>query len=138
MSSEPTGPYGSCITCGADMPTKADSNEHLSATFDGTSGHRVQILNPPREDRIRRRIESKVDEAVTEFIYEIQDAIDREEFTEAEVTDALKLFPDFADAWDEVLREIEEERRAESGEEAIPEPIPGQTDILASLTEVSR
>jgi hypothetical protein len=108
----PDEPYGKCMDCGAALTTEADSRAHMSSTFkqstsQSSSSHRVRITNPSRPERIRREMARIVDDA----LYDAMEALDRltgrAELTDNEVAEALRMWPDFADAWDEHVREGE-------------------------------
>ena len=100
----PESKYGKCKTCGTDMPTKADGDAHMSATSNtvgGSQSHTIFVLNPPREDMVRRDIHMLVSEAVDYLINDLIDKVEREEYTEADIRDGLSGYSDFQDAWDD-------------------------------------
>jgi hypothetical protein len=99
--------YGACGTCGIDLQTEVDANEHMSATFKdtkaqgGSSGHGVQVLNPTRERRISTEVGSAVADAIEGALDEMDRLVDSNQLTKEEITEALRGYPDFADAWED-------------------------------------
>ena len=99
---------GVCTDCGKELPRLDEARAHMSETNPGTLGtssHKVRVLNPPREDIVRRCVLDVIDGAIGDAIYELDKRVDRGEFTDAEIAAALASagFPDFADAWHELV-----------------------------------
>ena len=102
----PDAPYGTCSTCSLVIATEADANEHLRQTIGQGDGaghsHSVRITNPSRPDRIRRRIAMVIDDAIADAMDELDRLTSRgDNLTEAEVAEALRMWPDFSEAWDD-------------------------------------
>jgi hypothetical protein len=118
MSAETTD-YAVCVEegCGIALPTPEDAEKHgketMRATGDVTGvtarGHARRILNPTREQQADRAVGYEIERA-TERAFE---ALDREieagRLTRAEVTKAMRYYPDFADGWAEWNADAEEE-----------------------------
>ena len=109
----PGKPYGTCLTCSLDIETEEASREHMSQTLDEAKArgeeprsHRVTITNPPRTDRIRARVACIVEDAINESMYDLDRLVDRGEVTEAEIAEALRWHPDFADAREEYTEDV--------------------------------
>lgn len=95
----PGAPHGRCSTCGADLATREDTNEHLRANLGADPGHSVQVKNPDRVERIRTRVTSIIDDAVDKACGEFDRMGSREDVTEEEIRIALRWYPDFEDGW---------------------------------------
>lgn len=148
----PDKPYGSCVTCGIELATKDDASTHMRETMKPVKegsvtarGHSTRATNPPREDRVRRYIESVLEEAVednhdidfsTRSVIVTDRAVDdaietlladaeRGDLAYAEVTENLKRQDEFEDAWRDAIEEPED----------APGPVhPDQLDLLEGLT----
>ena len=101
--------YGTCLTCSLDIETEEASREHMSQTFDEakargeSTSHRITITNAPRADRIRARVACIVEDAINESMRDFDRLVDRGDITEAELAEALRWHPDFADAREEYV-----------------------------------
>lgn len=101
--------YAICGTCDITLPTEADGNAHMDETIQqhGGRSHQIRITNPTRERRIRRAVGSHVADAVDDACNEFERMVERGDVTAEEITEAIAFHPDFADAWDEYLSEID-------------------------------
>lgn len=104
---DPDAIYGTCITCGEDQHTEADSKQHMSQTLEDAKmtgqsrGHGIQILNPTRGYRIEAATSSIVDEAIERAMGDMRRLVDNDEATENEIRESLWMHSDFREAWDE-------------------------------------
>lgn len=94
--------YGTCVTCGIDLPSPEDSRRHLDETMpdDGGSSHTTRVLNPTPKERARSEVQWIVADALEEACEELDNLVERGEFTEEQVADALRGLPDAFDAWE--------------------------------------
>lgn len=148
---DPDKPYGTCVTCGIELATTEEAQEHRSATVkpvtDGAvvaRGHRTRGTNPPRDERVRHYIEQVLEDAVednhdidfsTRSFTVTDGAVDkaieallrdaeRGNLAYPEITANLKREPEFYDAWLEAIEEHED----------VPDPVhPDQLDLLEGL-----
>lgn len=128
----PNLPYATCSSCGIELPTKAEADQHMNETVAPVSdksgviarGHRVSITNQTREGRVQAQINSILeravednpgiidtqcweieitDEAVEQATEELLAAVERGDVAYSEVTRVLKRQPQFIEAWREAL-----------------------------------
>lgn len=100
----PDQPYAECISCGLTLATQDDGREHMTATRPEAgqgASHRIRITNQPRPDRIRSAVARVIDDAITDSLEDIDRLVERDGATAEEVTEALRFYPDFADAYAE-------------------------------------
>lgn len=107
-----TTQYAHCLDCPAVFADRAAMSEHGTATLAPTGeqgitaqGHRARVDNPTPEERAESRDRSTVSRAIERAMDAAFDALDsdirRGDITEDAVTQQLRDYPDFADAWDE-------------------------------------
>ena len=104
----PGQPYGACNACPLTFDTEDAANQHMRQTMgeakergETPRSHSVTITNPPRGQRIRSRVGSIVDNAITDAMSTLDRLVDRGDVTEDEITEALRFWPDFADVREE-------------------------------------
>lgn len=111
-------PYGRCAVCGLKVADRAAASEHGQETMTPTGaetgvvarGHRIHVLNPPRENLVDRAVSSVVDEAVVEAVNHLLGMLGDDGLSEDEVTSSLSSYPDFLDGWRDALdEELDEE-----------------------------
>lgn len=106
---DPGKPFGQCSSCSLVIETEDDSRRHMQETFEKTEtsarSHSIRITNPSRASRIRSRMESLVEDAIERAMENIDRLVQREDITEAEATEALRMWPDFADGWQEYVKD---------------------------------
>lgn len=97
-------PYARCQNCGDEFADRAAMEAHMEATHaaspDGIS-HTIATVNPTPAERARNRVLSEFDDAIMKLTEDLDEAIERGDFTVADVRAAAHDFPDFADAWAE-------------------------------------
>lgn len=104
---KPDATYGTCVTCGAEQATEADSKEHMSKTLEEARGkgksssHRIRIANPSRKHRIEMRTGSIVGEHLGEAMRDLERLVVDGDVTADEVSESLWMHSDFQEAWDE-------------------------------------
>jgi len=105
-----TKPYAVCNTCGTDLQTPAEQREHMDATMKATGelgitarSHSTTVVNPTPEEvearRLRGVVESATERALNELCERLDDDVRRGRITEQQVTEQLRGYPDFSDAW---------------------------------------
>ena len=100
--------YGRCRDCDAALVSEDDANEHMNSTLTSNSlgnreSHSVMILNPSRERRVGQAVRWAVADALDSAVAEFEGLLD--DASEEEIGDALWMYPDFKDAWEEYLNE---------------------------------
>jgi hypothetical protein len=101
LDPEPGIPYATC-ECGVELATKGDCTAHLSATMHDGASHIARVRNPPREDRIRRILQTEVNDLVYEVADKAWTLVDDYGATEVEIAAAMRgLTADFTKAWRE-------------------------------------
>ncbi|MCQ9384398.1 hypothetical protein [Brevibacterium moorei] len=90
----PGKPYGACKTCRQTLQTREAADEHLY----GNLGHRIRIMNPTRQQRIERGLETEVIIAIAQFTPPIEKLIQAGQCTRQEAVDALEEHPEFQEA----------------------------------------
>lgn len=115
-------PYGRCAVCGLGLADRAAASDHgretMVPTGAGTGviarGHRIHVLNPPREDLVSRAVSSVVDDAVVEAVNHLLGMLGDDGLSEEEVTSSLSSYPDFLDEWQNALFDEEGDWAAEA------------------------
>ena len=137
------GDYGVCLTCGERQKTRDDAHEHMRKTFEerpkgSDKGHSVRTLNPTSDQRAASRVGMAVERAQEEFCDDIWRDIERGDITAAQVTEALKSFPDFQDAWAEYAEEmgVDEDDEPEDDSEPPVQHVAGQIPLFGDETSV--
>jgi hypothetical protein len=98
-------PYGRCKTCELDVETQALAERHMDETMKAATGenlresHSITVLNPSRERRIGRAVESVIDDAILDAIDELKELVEHDHATQEEITAAIGRWSDFADEW---------------------------------------
>lgn len=108
-----TANYAKCTTCGIDLATPADAEQHRHETFEAarntpgaeTRGHATRVVNPTPEEVAAGRVRQVVEDALHEAMGRLDDLVDSGIVTTAQVTEELRWFSDFSDEWDEWLQE---------------------------------
>ena len=100
-------PYARCRDCSVVAENQADARQHMNETHGskGNSSHSMSITNPTRPERIESGVRLKVDHAISEAMDDLDRLVARGETTDDEIKEALRWYPDFADAWDEFVKE---------------------------------
>lgn len=96
-------PYARCRDCDTTLKTKSDCNDHLTSTSDDNPdrrSHRVSILNPTRTERIRARMSTIVDDAMTAAFEKIDSLVRDDSLTTEEARAALGFWPDFQEGYE--------------------------------------
>ena len=82
---EPDKPHGVCNDCGAEMATEQDASDHMRETFEAAKAagkvqrsHSVRVTNPGRQTRIRRRLGTIIDDAISNAMEEIDRLLEQE------------------------------------------------------------
>lgn len=93
--------YGKCVDCDVTLETAADAGKHRAETTEpGRSSHRTQGMNPTRAQRIQSMVDLKVEDAIQDTIHALRGEVDQGLLTDAEVTEALNWYSEFANEWD--------------------------------------
>jgi hypothetical protein len=94
----PDASYANCIDCEATLATREELDQHLADTMQDRGSHVVQITNPSRQERIERELINLVEEALDDWVSNVEDL--QGDVTQEELTTAMrKVTPEFADAW---------------------------------------
>lgn len=97
-------PYGSCGTCGVTLQTSQDAAEHrketLAASADQRS-HSSRGTNPDRAARIQSHVDGVIELAIYDALEELRSTIAHAHASEEEITEAISMYTDFANAWEE-------------------------------------
>lgn len=104
----PGEPYGTCVDCDAKFDTADDARIHMTETMlaaRSASSHTVRATNPPREQRIRAEVASRISSAIDDAFQDLERLVDRGDLTPDEVKTALRYSgpSDLEDDWDEWL-----------------------------------
>lgn len=107
LDPEPGKPYAQCKDCEVVAETQADARQHMSETqgSKGNRSHGMRITNATRPERIESAIRSDVDIVIADAMDDLDRYVQRGEMTDEEIKEALRWYPDFADAWDEYVEE---------------------------------
>ncbi|MFB7917062.1 hypothetical protein [Streptomyces sp. NPDC056061] len=112
FDSDPDEPYGRCLQCPSlVLTTQADATTHMTETYvaaqadGGTSGHSVEVTNPPRSRRIETEVARVVDTAITDAIDRLQRLVELGDVTAEEITHSLRWHNEFDEAWQEHFNE---------------------------------
>lgn len=99
---DPATDYGKCVTCGIDLPTEQEADDHRRQTIEGGRSHRTRSSNPSRKDRIEREVSDAIDDAIHSALSTIDSLIARDHITEEEAETAIRAqYIDLSDAWKE-------------------------------------
>lgn len=104
--------YAECTNCDETFADREAARAHASATLAATGvpgiaarGHAYRVVNPTPEEQAASRARYTVDRAIEDAqqsaFEDLDRAIRRGNVTEESITDALRWYSDFADAWDE-------------------------------------
>lgn len=95
-------PYAMCSDCKFVATSRAESDAHLSETTpEGGYSHTMRVTNPTREERVRRGIDRILEEALDDFVSDVEDLIESGDATEEEVDPIVnRIGGDFAAAWE--------------------------------------
>lgn len=115
MADDPDKPYARCLVCDTVLPTPADAQQHSNDTMtpvDNEPGvvaraHRMRILNPTPLELAENDVRYEVDRAIERCCGELWSDVERGEHSRDDVTKALAYYPDFAEVWDEWVREAD-------------------------------
>lgn len=126
---DPDMTYAKCKTCGINLPDEETASRHRSETMTPVNegavtgrGHSTTTLNPSRATRVRRAIESILEDAASDgpnldlrdMTFTLSDdaadeaadtlmrKVDAGHYSAREVDAALTGYPDFWNAWREV------------------------------------
>lgn len=97
--------YGKCLSCGIRVETFEQGRQHQLETLEESEeanrkSHSIQVLNAPRELRIKRKIMEMVDDALDNLNIDLEDLVNDGHLTEEEVTEALRGCDSPSDKWD--------------------------------------
>lgn len=108
---DPSKAYGRCKTCGIELDTQDDSRSHMDDTMRASGGksHTVWIANPDRATRIKWGTSLIVESAIDRAIEELDGLVQRGQITTGEVEEALSLYPNFEDAWQDYIDEEDDQ-----------------------------
>lgn len=120
-------PYARCSApgCSEMFSDREKADQHSQDTMTETAidsedrkhgvtakGHTFTVTNPPPEElesnRISGMVFDRVEDALSEAMERLAEDVQRRRLTTEQVTKELRGYPDFADAWDEVLSELED------------------------------
>lgn len=107
----PDAAYATCRECDFDAQTKESASEHMETTrkeSPSRRSHSMLITNPTRPERIRSAIDRLVNAALTKAYDDIDEMIRRGDLTTEEATQALGLYPDFQEGWENWLEESDD------------------------------
>ena len=104
-----TANYAVCVDCGIDLATPEGAQAHRSETREAATpdangsrrGHATRVVNPTPAERVRSDVHQAIERAMERCFEELDRDIERGHYAEADVTDALRDYPDFSDGWDE-------------------------------------
>lgn len=118
MSAAPaeTATYAVCETCGIDLSTPEAADQHRSETLATATpeaggsrrSHSTRTVNPTPAERVRSDVRRAIDDAMERCFEELDRDIERGRYAEADVTAALRDYPDFSDGWDEWREEADQ------------------------------
>ena len=97
--------YAICETCGLDLQTPDVAAEHRRSTVPagGGTSHGTRVVNPTPAELAASRVGRIVSNALESAMEDIDGLVQRGRLTEAQASEELTWFPDFADAWTEWL-----------------------------------
>jgi hypothetical protein len=101
---KPGEKFGTCLTCKIDLLTEEDSKNHVNETIKASPDHRSHsyvVLNPSREEKIKRAVSSIIDSAIQDALEDVDDLVYRNDATEEEITKALRFYDNFSEYWED-------------------------------------
>lgn len=104
--------YAECITCGIELMTPEDRNQHVEDTMvpvvpwvTRRKSHSYRIVNMTAKEEVEYTVRNEIDTAVEKFCEDMDWKITRGKLTAEQVTEALHGYPDFADGWEQWLED---------------------------------
>lgn len=105
-------PYAACNDCPETFTDRDAMRAHQTATLTPTGeagvtarSHGSRVVNPTPQEREANQIRREIDHVVEDAIEQAMEELDRKVcsgiLTEEQVTDALRSYPDFEEAWQE-------------------------------------